>query len=251
MPEDFSTYFEPFLGGGAVLFELQPRKAVVSDISKELINIYLVIKNSIEELIEDLRKHRNDKGYFYEVRRRDRDREHYNRLPAVQRASRMLFLNKTCFNGLFRVNKSGEFNVPFGNYKKPNIVNEKTLRAVSNYFNESTITIACWDFERALEGAEKGDFVYLDPPYDPLSGSSNFTNYCEKGFDRSEQLRLKKACDSLHKKGVSFLLSNSATDFIKDLYRHYRIEVIQAKRAINSKASGRGAVDEVLVMNYK
>ena len=251
VPKAFSTYFEPFLGGGAVLFELQPEKAVVNDVSSELINIYLVIKDNVEELVEDLKKHKNDKEYFYELRRQDRDRMKYDRFSPVEKASRMIYLNKTCYNGLFRVNKAGEFNTPFGNYKKPNIVNESTLRAVSLYFNRARITFTCQDFEYALKGARRGAFVYLDPPYDPLSDTASFTGYDKGGFDRDGQMRLKKVCDKLHKKGVKFLLSNSATDFIKDLYHNYRIEVIQAKRAINSKADRRGAIEEVLVMNYE
>jgi len=251
VPKAFSTYFEPFLGGGAVLFELQPRKAVVNDISNELINIYQVIQNSVDELIEDLKKHQNEEDYFYEIRRQDRDRMKYEKLSPVERASRIIYLNKTCYNGLFRVNKAGEFNTPFGNYKKPNIVNENTLRAVSLYFNRANITFTCQDFEYALQGARKGAFVYLDPPYDPVSDTASFTGYDKGGFDRDEQIRLKKACDKLNNKGVKFLLSNSATDFIKDLYHNYRIEVIQAKRAINSKADRRGVIDEVLVMNYE
>lgn len=251
VPETFSTYYEPFLGGGAVLFELQPKKAVVNDINKELMNIYEVIKENVDDLIEELKQHKNKKDYFYKIRELDRDREQYSLLTPVQRASRIIYLNKTCYNGLFRVNKSGEFNAPFGNYKNPNIVNEPTLRAVSNYFNKAKIRFACQDFEDALKWARKGAFVYLDPPYDPVSETASFTGYDKGGFDREEQIRLKKTCDKLNKKGINFLLSNSATDFIMDLYQDYRIEVIQAKRAINSKADKRGDVDEVLVMNFE
>lgn len=250
VPESFSTYYEPFVGGGAVLFELQPAKAVVNDTNRELINLYMVIKDNVEELITDLKQHRNDKNYFYQLRGLDRDRDSYNKLTPVQRASRMIYLNRTCYNGLFRVNKAGEFNTPFGNYKNPRIVDAITLRAVSNYFNRADITFTCRDFEEVLEGAEKGAFVYLDPPYDPVSATANFTDYDRGGFDRDEQIRLKKTCDRLNLKGINFLLSNSATDFIKDLYRDYRIEVIQAKRPINSKADKRGEIDEVLVMNF-
>ena len=217
VPEVFSTYFEPFLGGGSVLFELQPEKAVANDISSELMNIYRVIKDNVEELIEDLKKHQNNKEYFYELRRQDRDKVKYGRLSPVERASRMIYLNKTCYNGLFRVNKAGEFNTPFGNYKKPNIVNESVLRAVSRYLNKADITISCRDFEDALQGAKKGDFVYLDPPYDPLSVTAGFTGYDKGGFDRDEQMRLKKACDRLNNKGVKFLLSNSAPNSLKYL----------------------------------
>ena len=253
VPDSFSTYYEPFLGGGAVLFELQPKKAVVNDVNEELMNIYEVIKDNVDELIEGLKRHKikNDKAYFYEIRELDRNREQYNLLTPVERASRIIYLNKTCYNGLFRVNKSGEFNAPFGNYKNPNIVNETTLRAVSAYFNKAKIRFTCQDFEDALKWSRKGAFVYLDPPYDPVSETASFTGYDKGGFDRNEQIRLKKTCDKLNKKGIKFLLSNSATDFIMDLYQDYKIEVIQAKRAINSKADRRGNVDEVFVMNFE
>lgn len=253
VPDSFSTYYEPFLGGGAVLFELQPKKAFVNDINEELMNIYEVIKDNVDELIEGLKRHKikNDKAYFYEIRELDRDREQYNLLTPVERASRIIYLNKTCYNGLFRVNKSGEFNAPFGNYKNPNIVNETTLRAVSAYFNKAKIRFTCQDFEDDLKWSRKGAFVYLDPPYDPVSETASFTGYDKGGFDRNEQIRLKKTCDKLNKKGIKFLLSNSATDFIMDLYQDYKIEIIQAKRAINSKADKRGNVDEVLVMNFE
>lgn len=249
VPGNFSEYYEPFLGGGAVLFELQPKKAVVNDINNELMNIYEVIMKNVEELIEDLKQHKNEKEHFNKIRELDRDRERYNMLTPVQRASRIIYLNKTCYNGLFRVNKSGEFNVPFGNYKNPNIADEITLRAVSSYFNRSKIRFTCQDFADVLKRAGKGAFVYLDPPYDPVSETASFTGYDKGGFDRDEQIRLKKTCDKLNKKGVKFLLSNSATEFIRDLYQDYRIEAIRAKRAINSKADRRGDVDEVLVMN--
>jgi len=251
IPKSFSTYYEPFLGGGAVLFELQPKTAVVNDINAELINLYEVIKNNVNELIDDLKQHRNDETYFYELRELDRNKEYYNHLTPLQRASRLIYLNKTCYNGLFRVNKAGQFNTPFGNYKNPNIVNEYTLKAVSSYFNKAQITFTCKDFNEALKGARKGAFVYLDPPYDPVSDSASFTGYDKGGFDQSEQIRLKNACDKLNEKGIKFLLSNSATDFIKDLYKDYKIEIIQAKRVINSKADKRGEIDEVLVMNFE
>lgn len=252
IPEKFSTYYEPFLGGGAVLFELQPNRAVVNDINEELINVYLVIKDHVEELIEELKKHdkENSREYYYEIRSLDRNKDKYNQLSNVQRASRIIYLNKTCYNGLFRVNSQGQFNVPYGRYKNPDIVNEVTLRAVSNYFNETNITFKCGDFEEAVKDAREGSFVYLDPPYDPVSDTSSFTSYNMNGFDKEEQIRLKNLCDKLNKKGVKFLLSNSATDFILDLYKDYNITIVQANRAINSKANKRGKVDEVLVKNY-
>lgn len=214
-------------------------------------NLYQVIKDNVEELIVDLAKHKNNADYFYNIRELDRDKEKYSCLNSIEKASRIIYLNKTCYNGLFRVNRAGEFNSPFGNYKKPNIVNEITLRAVSDYFNNSEIKFLNVDFEEALKGIRKGSFVYFDPPYDPVSDSANFTGYDKGGFDREEQLRLKRLCDTLNEKGVKFLLSNSATDFIRNLYQNYRVETIQAKRVINSKADLRGEVDEVLVRNYE
>ena len=250
VPKNISTYYEPFFGGGAVLFELQPKKAVINDINKELINLYEVIKNNMEDLIEDLKSHKNDEEYFYYIRELDRDKTSYNSLTPIQKASRIIFLNKTCYNGLFRVNKSGEFNAPFGRYKNPNIVNEITIRAVSNYFKKADITFMSKDFAEVLKGARKGAFVYLDPPYDPVSDTASFTGYDKGGFNREEQIRLKTVCDKLNEKGIRFLLSNSATDFIKDLYADYHIEIVKAKRAINSNGDKRGEIDEVLVMNF-
>lgn len=251
LPSNYSTYYEPFLGGGAVLFHLQPHKAVVNDINEELINLYQVIKDNVEELIEDLKKHKNEPDYFYKIRELDRDIQKYNELTPVERASRIHYLNKTCYNGLFRVNSQGQFNVPFGRYKNPNIVNETTLRAVSNYFNTANIIFKCCDFEEAVKGCRKGSFIYFDPPYDPISDTSSFTGYDKGGFGKTEQKRLKDLCDNLNKRGVKFLLSNSQTQFILDLYKDYRIEIVQAKRTINSKGNKRGEVNEVLVMNYE
>lgn len=251
LPKTYTTYYESFIGGGAVLFELQPKKAVINDVNGELINLYNVIKDDVELLIEDLKKHENTPEYFYSIRELDRKKDKYENLSNVEKASRIVYLNKTCFNGLFRVNKAGEFNSPFGKYKNPNIVDEVTLRAVSKYFNKADIKILNGDFEASLKGIRKGAFVYLDPPYDPVSNSANFTGYDKGGFNRDEQIRLKKLCDKLDKKGVKFLLSNSATDFIKDLYKDYNIKIVKAKRAINSNGNARGEVDEVLVRNYE
>lgn len=250
LPKDFKTYFEPFVGGGAVIFNLQPERAVINDSNEELVNVYRTVKNNVEALIEDLRKHKNESDYFYEIRALDRA-EGYQKLSSVVRASRLLFLNKTCFNGLYRVNNSGEFNAPFGKYKNPNIVNEKTLRAVSEYLNNNDVEICCGDYDKSLKGMKKGDFVYFDPPYHPSSSSSNFTGYTKSGFGKHDQIRLKEVCDSLNAKGINFLLSNSATDFIKELYADYDISIVRATRSINSNASKRGKIDEVLVKNYE
>lgn len=249
IPQKIGQYFEPFVGGGAVLFHLQPKKAVINDVNSELINLYKVIRDSPCELIEDLKKHRNEKDYYYKVRALDRDVEVFSRLSDVERASRIIFLNKTCFNGLFRVNNSGEFNSPFGKYKKPNIINETTLKAVSNYLSKNNVEILNLDFEEALTPVKKGDFIYLDPPYDPVSSSANFTGYSKGGFNRKEQKRLKATCDALNKKGAKFLLSNSSTPFIHELYKNYEIIHVKAKRMINSKANSRGDVAELLIKN--
>ncbi len=250
LPNSFSTYYEPFLGGGAVLFYLQPAQAVVNDINAELINVYEVIRSNCPALLIDLQKHRNEAEYFYRLRAKDRDEARYAKLSPVERASRILYLNKTCYNGLFRVNRKGQFNVPFGRYKNPNIVNEARIRAAHRYFNRATVTFMCGDFAAAVEKSEAGDFVYFDPPYDPVSTSAIFTAYVRGGFGRGQQLRLKELCDQLSSRRVKFLLSNSATDFILDLYRDYEINIVQARRAVNTKARGRGPVDEVLIKNY-
>jgi len=251
IPCTYSTYYEPFLGGGAVFFALQPNKAVVNDINEELINVYTVLRDNLEGLIEDLKKYKNEAGYYYEIREKDRDKKKYNQLSNVQKASRIIYLNKTCYNGLFRVNQQGEFNSPFGRYKNPNIVNETTLRAVSNYFNKAKVTFKCGDFEETVKGITKGSFVYFDPPYDPVSDSANFTGYDKGGFSRDEQVRLKRLCDKLNVRNIKFLLSNSATDFILELYKDYNITMVKANRAINSKGDKRGEVNEVLVKNYE
>lgn len=244
------NYIEPFIGGGAVLFHLQPKKAIINDFNVELINTYEVIKNNVEELIIDLKKHENESAYFYNLRSLDRTAEFQN-LTLVQRASRIIYLNKTCFNGLYRVNNAGEFNAPFGRYKNPNIVNEPTLKAVSKYLNSNKITIQNGDYSKILDQADKNSFVYLDPPYHPLSESSNFTGYIQGGWGEKEQIDLKNACDKLNKKGVKFLLSNSSATFIKDLYKDYNISIVKANRAINSNGADRGEIDEVLIKNYE
>ncbi|WP_346199748.1 DNA adenine methylase [Caldifermentibacillus hisashii] len=251
IPKRMGTYYEPFLGGGAVLFDLQPKKAVINDINSELINTYLVIKNNVAELIEDLRKHENTSDYYYKIRDLDRDKNRFSKLSDVEKASRLIYLNKTCFNGLFRVNSQGQFNVPFGRYKNPNIVNEFVLRAVSHYLNNNEVKILNGDFADAVSSAKKGDFVYFDSPYDPVSETASFTGYTLGGFNKDEQIRLRDLFVDLDKRGCKVLLSNSATEFIKDLYKDYHIEIVSATRNINSIATKRGKIDEVLVMNYE
>ena len=250
---DCSTYYEPFIGGGAVLFRRQPARAVINDSNQELINVYITIKEEPEALIEKLREHKenNCEDYFYRIRALDRDKQAFPSMTNVERAARIIYLNKTCYNGLFRVNSAGEFNSPWGRYKNPNIANEATIHALHTYFNQAKVTIKCGDYREALKGIRKGAFVYLDPPYMPISSSASFTGYTAGGFGEQEQIALKEQCDALHKKGIRFLLSNSACPFIEELYREYIVEHVNAKRAINAKPDKRGEIKEVLVRNYE
>lgn len=248
------TYYEPFIGGGALLFELQPSKAVINDSNKELINCYQVIKDSLDELMEELRKdkYNNSETSYYDMRDLDRSKK-YAKLSAVEKAARIIYLNKTCYNGLFRVNSQGQFNVPFGRYKNPNFLDDAVLRAVNKYLISTEITMSNLDFAKAIEGAKKGDFVYLDPPYDPVSETASFTGYDVNGFNRDEQERLKKVFDDLTQRGCKVMMSNSCTDFILDLYKDYQdtVKKVRATRSINSNALKRGMVDEVLILNYE
>lgn len=243
-------YYEPFIGAGAVLFDLQPAKAKINDANRELINCYQVIKEDVEALIDHVKTHQTSSSdYYYQLRELDRSPE-YATLSPVARASRIIFLNKTCYNGLFRVNSQGQFNVPYGSYKNPTIVDEVIIRAISHYLNQNDVTITNLDFAEAVSDAKKGDFVYFDPPYDPLSDTSSFTGYNLDKFGKAEQTRLKTVYDNLTQKGCQVMLSNSATEFIRDLYKEYRIIAIPATRAINSVATGRGRIDELLILNY-
>lgn len=251
LPKKITTYCEPFVGGGALLFNLQPNTAYINDINPELIGVYTVIKNNVEELISELEKFENTAEQFYAVRDWDRNKAYYAELTDVQKAARVLYLNKTCFNGLYRVNNAGEFNSPFGNYRNPNIVNAPVLRAVSAYFNSADIHMTTMDYAEVLKNVPKGSFVYLDPPYDPVSETASFTGYSRGGFSREDQIRLRECCDDLNARGVKFMLSNSATEFIMEQYSAYKITIVKAKRAVNSVASKRGDVDEVVVRNYE
>lgn len=251
MPKPIRGYCEPFLGGGAVLFSLQPKKAIVNDINTDLIHVYQIIRDNVEELISTLEQFENTSEQFYAVRDWDRDKSRYAAFSDVEKAARIIYLNKTCYNGLYRVNNAGEFNAPFGNYKNPNIVNAPVLRAVSSYFNTAEIEFRAQSFEEVLKIVPKGTFVYLDPPYDPISDTANFTGYSKGGFGKDEQIRLRECCDDLNRRGIKFMLSNSATEFIREQYKAYEITPVRAKRAINSVASKRGDVEEVVVRNYE
>ncbi|MDP4085088.1 MAG: DNA adenine methylase [Bacillota bacterium] len=252
-----TTYFEPFLGAGAMLFDIQPRNAVVNDINGELINVYKVIqdKELFGELIDKLEKHRKEhekrsSDYFYEVREWDRKEEFYAQKSDVEKAGRFIFLNKTCFNGLYRVNSKGKFNVPYGKYKKPEIVNKDVLDEVHKYLINNNVDFRYMSFEKVVENAKPGDVVYFDPPYDPLNKTSSFTSYAQEGFGEKEQYLLRDVFTDLNKNGCKVLLSNSDTPFIRDIYQEFahRIVTVKANRAINSKAEGRGKIKEVLIV---
>lgn len=251
MPRRISLYCEPFLGGGAVLFARQPKNAMVNDLNGDLMLVYEVIRDDVEALICSLRQHENTAEYFYRIREFDRDKEFYRSLSRVEKASRLLYLNRTCYNGLFRVNASGEFNTPFGRYKNPTIVNEPVLRAVSRYLSAAHVRLLHEDFADTLRRVPEGGFAYLDPPYDPVSDTASFTGYSRGGFGREDQRRLRECCDDLTRRGVKFLLSNSSTEFIRELYAAYTVETVHATRAVNADAAGRGAVEEVLIRNYE
>ena len=250
-PEAFnpitSTYHEPFVGGGAVFFDLLPKNAKLSDLNNELVITYNVIKNNVEELIKSLQKHIYDKEYYLEVRAKK-----VENLSDVEIASRFIFLNRTGFNGLYRVNKSGQFNVPFGRYSNPVICDEDNLRRVSDVLQDVVITHQ--DYKNVLGTAKSGDFIYFDPPYYPINITSSFTSYTVEGFLEKEQTELRDTFVKLHERGCFVMLSNSDTPFINELYSELEgvsINKIIAGRAINSKGSKRGKINEVLITNYQ
>lgn len=242
-PQHFSVYHEPFVGGGAVFFHLLPPKAVLIDSNPELINFYLVVRDRLDELLSDVRKHRKEAGYYYRLR--DVDPE---TLSPVERASRFLYLNRTAYNGLWRVNRQGRYNVPFGRYRNPRIADEGNLRLVSAALKSAEIIVG--DFSQVLEHARAGDFVYLDPPYNPVSRTASFTAYTAGAFGPEEQRRLGEVLRALDRRGCFVMLSNSDTEFIRQLYEDYDMWAVRAKRAINCKADGRGSVTELVIRKY-
>ena len=248
LPDSFNTYFEPFVGGGALFFHLTPKKAILIDNNPVLINAYKIIQNNVEELIKSLQKHKNEKEYYYKIRNVDLLDE-FNEWSDIEKASRILFMNKCCYNGLYRVNSKGHFNTPFGKYKNPKFCDEINLRAVHKSLQGIQILLS--SFETCLKYAKKDDFVYFDPPYDPLSDTANFTGYTKEKFGKKEQERLKRVFDELSERGCKVLLSNSYTDFILKLYKDYNISLVTAKRVINRDASKRGKIKEILVCNYQ
>ena len=253
-PKQFSTYHEPFLGGGAVMFNLLTKKSQlscnVSDFNSDLILAYVTIRDKLEKLIESLENHsknyhKNSTEYYYEVRKQEPKQQ-------IEKVSRLLFLNKTCFNGLYRVNKKGQFNVPLGRYTNPNIVNKENLTAVSKILQSKKIKISCRDFEAVLGDAKKGDLVYFDPPYQPVSSTANFTSYTHRDFTEDDLERLAKLADQLHSKGCYVLLSNSNSKTVKDFFskKYWKISSINVNRAINSNAQKRTGHKEIIIKNY-
>ena len=248
LPGSFRNYHEPFLGGGALFFELAARgllkkKAYLSDLNEELIETYIVVQTGVEDLIKSLKKHVHDEEYYYRLRGVDPAS-----LDIVERASRLIYLNKTCFNGLYRVNSKGEFNVPFGNYKNPMICDEENLRLCSAALKD--ISIRRQSYFKVMSGALRGDFVYFDPPYHPVSKTASFASYQKDGFDEKDQQRLKDIFEALDRKKCFAMLSNSHSAFTKGLYKDYKPEIVEASRAVNSRASARGPVKEIIVRNY-
>jgi DNA adenine methylase len=251
-PEGFDpnthTYFEPFVGGGAVFFDLLPRHAVLSDMNKELVVTYNAIKHDVEVLIAALKKHKYDKVHFLKVRAQDTAK-----LSNVEIAARFIYLNRSCFNGMYRVNSKGQFNVPFGRYSNPRICDADNLRKVAVALRH--VTILHEDYSHVLTHAKKGDFVYFDPPYHPLSATASFTSYTANGFTAEDQIKLHNTFVKLHKRGYYMMLSNSSAPFINKIYseikdKKVRIIEINASRNINSQGNGRGKVKELLIINY-
>ena len=249
-------YFEPFIGAGALFLDRQPRRAIINDNNETLILTYEVIRDHVDELIGALSTHReqNNEEYYYQVREQDRNLEEYAQLTRIQKAARLIYLNKTCYNGLYRVNSQGMFNVPYGRYTNPAICDTPVLRAFHRYLSHehTEIQILNGDFSVAVAEAGRNSFVYFDPPYHSPD-NTNFTGYQAGGFNEAEQTRLRDVFVERTDAGAKCLLSNSDTTFIRELYNDDRFEImtVKARRAINSDSAGRGEVDEVLIKNWR
>lgn len=245
---DCGTYVEPFVGGGAVLFALQPHRAIINDANAELINVYTCIRDDPDTVVHLLQVHEHchSTDHFHQVRAMDREPGYADLDPYIK-AARTIYLNRTCYNGLYRVNAAGQFNAPCGKYQHPAIVQESIIRAVSRYLRDNDITLMHGDYAEALQNLPDDAFVYLDPPYMPVSATSNYTGYTKGGFDDEQQVHLKEACDRLAGQGIPFLESNSDCAAIRDLYAGYDIQSVMAKRSVNARGDRRGAVGEVLI----
>lgn len=253
IPENIDdyTYIEPFIGAGAVLLHLGPKKAIINDFNNQLVTTYRVIRDDVENLIQNLLIHKelNSSEYYYQVRELDRT-DDFMDLTDTEKAARLIYLNKTGFNGLYRVNSQGFYNVPYGIYKNPAILEESTLREISEYLNSNDIEIYSGDFNQLREKAGPKTFYYCDPPYASFENATNFTGYQAGGFGNEDQIRLRDLALHVDSVGGKILLSNSDTPFIREIYKDFIIETVLAKRNINSKGSGRGPVNEVLIRNY-
>lgn len=253
MPIKFNKYFEPFVGSGSLLFDIKPKVATINDLNSELIYSYICFQDDhlLSLLKKELRKHEENhcEDYYYHVREMDRN-INFISLPIYIRAARMIYLNKTCFNGLYRVNSNGYFNVPSGRKEHIKTFDEDNFNNLREYFKSNKINILNGDFEEAVINAKPEDFVYFDPPYDVIENKNSFTSYAKNNFGKDEQVRLANLYKRLNKQGVHLMLSNHNTPFINDLYREFNIHVVKAKRMINSKANGRGNVEEVIITNY-
>lgn len=252
-PIEFNAYYEPFFGGGAVFYELLPETGQINDINPSLIGAYTNIRDHVKDVIAMLEQIEIDYLKLNEDARREqyylyRDEYNAEKPSTIRKTALLIFLNRTGFNGLYRENSKGGYNVPFGKYANPTICDKPTLLACSQALKKLKITNV--SFVEAVKNAKAGDFVYLDPPYYPVNATSNFTSYSVDGFSGEDQLRLKELFDDLTKRGVKAALSNSDTPFIRDLYKDYRQEFVKAGRAINSVASKRGKISEIVVLNY-
>jgi DNA adenine methylase len=260
VPEFNGRYIEPFLGAGAVMFAMPAATSkIVNDFNADLVEVYQMIRDFPEEIIRNLRRHRNTKEHFLAVRSWDRENDFIGRDP-IERAARFIFLNRTCFNGLYRVNSKGQFNVPFGNYAAPDLVLMKTIHDASSFLNSTNsegspnVEISSGDFREATSKARVGDFVYLDPPYDPVSATSSFVSYQQDGFGRADQVALRNEVLRLSELNVPVLLSNSDTSFIRELYADssaFQIEQVTVSRAIGASSASRTKVGELLVNNFE
>lgn len=251
MPEIYGNYYEPFIGGGALFFELSPRVAIINDFNEELINCYIQIKENPIKLIEILKIHKekNSKEYYLEIRGLDRT-DKFKELSKVERAARIMYMLRVDFNGLYRVNSKNQFNVPYGNYANPKIVDEELINNISNYLNTYDITITSGDFEDSVSTVKEGDFVYFDPPYIPLNETSSFTSYTHEGFSYEDQVRLRNTVRKLTEKGVKVMVSNSSSKLTIDLYEEFNIHYVEVSRTNGAKSSSRGIIKEVIITNY-
>jgi DNA adenine methylase len=249
-PKKYGTYYEPFVGGGALFFSLAPERAVLGDMNGALIDTYRTVVSDVEPVIKRLeghKRHHHRERYYYEVR--DWWNERKWTTDEVGTAAAFIYLNKTCFNGLWRVNRDGGFNVPRGDYANPTILNAVGLRAASGVLGRARLMVN--EYDATTAEAVAGDFIYFDPPYDPVSKTSNFTSYTKDMFGKKQQEQLAEHARQLRARGVQVMLSNNDTEFVRSLYQDFCVDNVKCGRSINSKGDKRGAVDEVIITSYE